>query len=70
MSRAASLVAIAVAAAVLASGAGAKTPLPAKPQGSGNEPTAGGGVMPGAPFTARYALAVLDISFDQIEIFL
>lgn len=70
MRRAASVIAVAVAATVLASAVGAKTPLPTKPQGSGNEPTAGGGVMPGAPFTARYALAVLDISFDQIEIFL
>lgn len=64
------LVLLAVAAALLSPAANAKTPLPTKAQGSGNEPTAGGGVMPGKPFTARYALAVLDISFDQIEIFL
>ena len=61
---------IAAAAVVLAPAALAKTPLPTKAQGSGNEPTAGGGVMPGAPFRAHYALAVLDISFDQIELYL
>jgi hypothetical protein len=64
------LVLLAVATALLSPAANAKTPLPTKAQGSGNEPTAGGGVMPGKPFTAHYALAVLDISFDQIELFL
>ena len=60
----------AVTAAVLASAASAKTPVPARAAGSGNEPTAGGGVMPGKPFAARDADAVLDISFDQIEIYI
>ena len=64
------LLVLAVAAALLSPAANAKTPLPTKAQGSGNEPTAGGGVMPGKPFAAHYALAVLDISFDQIEVFL
>jgi NADH:ubiquinone oxidoreductase subunit 3 (subunit A) len=60
----------AVAAALVAPAANAKTQLPTKAQGSGNEPTAGGGVMPGKPFTAHYALVVLDVTFDQIELFL
>ena len=60
----------AVAAALVTPAAHAKTPLPTKAQGSGNEPTAGGGVMPGTPVVARYALVVLDISFDQIELYL
>jgi hypothetical protein len=64
------LMVIAVAAGLLAPTAIAKTPLPTKSEGTGNEPTAGGGVMPGASFSARYAAAVLDISFDQIEIYL
>jgi NADH:ubiquinone oxidoreductase subunit 3 (subunit A) len=64
------LVLAAVAAALVVPAAHAKTPLPTKAQGSGNEPTAGGGVMPGKPFAAHYALVVLDISFDQIELFL
>jgi hypothetical protein len=64
------LVLLAVAAALLSPAASAKTPLPTKAEGSGNEPTAGGGVMPGKSFSAHYAVAVLDISFDQIEIYL
>jgi NADH:ubiquinone oxidoreductase subunit 3 (subunit A) len=64
------LVLLAVAAALAAPAANAKTPLPTKAQGSGNESTAGGGVMPGKPFTAHYALVVLDVTFDQIELFL
>jgi NADH:ubiquinone oxidoreductase subunit 3 (subunit A) len=64
------LVLAAVAAALVVPAAHAKTKLPTKAQGSGNEPTAGGGVMPGKPFAAHYALVVLDISFDQIELFL
>lgn len=58
-----------VAAALLAPVAVAKTPLPAGPEGTGSEPTAGGGVMPGKSFSAHYAVAVLDISFDQLEIY-
>ena len=64
------LVLLAVTAALAASAAHASTPVPTRPVGTGNEPTAGGGVMPGKPFVAHYALAVLDISFDQIEVFL
>ena len=56
--------------ALLAQSAAATTPLPPKAEGSGSEPTAGAAVMPGTPFTAHYAIAQLDISFDQIEIFL
>jgi len=63
------IAALAVAAAVVPA-ALASTPLPAKPQGSGNEPTAGGGTMAGKPFAAHDALAVLDVSFDQLEIYL
>ena len=61
---------LAVAAALAASTAYASTPLPTRAQGNGNEPTAGGGVMPGGRFAAHYALAALDSSFDQIELFL
>jgi len=64
------LILLAVAAALLSPAANAKTPLPAKQEGKGNEPTAGGGVMPGKSFTAHYAVALLDTSFDQIEIYL
>ena len=61
---------LAVATAALAAPASAKTPIPTRAAGSGNEPTAGGGVMPGKPFAAGDADAVLDISFDQIEIYI
>jgi hypothetical protein len=61
---------VAVAAALLVPTASAKTPIPTKAQGSGNEPTAGGGVMPGKPFAAHYAIVQLDITFDQLEVFL
>lgn len=45
-----------VGALVLVVGAAAKTPLPAKPQGAGREPTAGGGVIGGVPIRPRYAV--------------
>jgi hypothetical protein len=61
---------LAVAAAVIAPTAGAKTPIPTKAEGSGSEPTAGGGVMPGKAFTARDAVALLDTSFDEVEIYI
>jgi hypothetical protein len=56
--------------AVLASSAAAKTPVPSRPEGKGSEPTAGAGLIAGAPFHPRDALALLDISFDQVEIYL
>jgi len=59
---------VAAAAALLAPAALAKTPIPTKAQGSGSEPTAGGGVMPGTPFAAHDAVVQLDISFDQIQV--
>jgi len=64
------LVVLAVAAVVLTPAALAGTPLPTKQEGTGSEPTAGGGVMPGKTFSARYALAQLDTSFNEIEIYL
>lgn len=70
MRKAPLLAALAAASVALAPVAHASTPLPTKQQGTGSEPTAGGGVMPGKSFSARYALAVLDISFDEIEIYL
>jgi hypothetical protein len=57
-------------AACLAGAAAASTPIPNAAVGSGSEPTAGGGIISGKPFVARYALAQLDISFDQLEIYL
>jgi hypothetical protein len=48
----------------------ASTPIPAKAEGTGNEATTGGGVMLGQPFAAKYADAVLDISFDQLQIYI
>jgi hypothetical protein len=59
----------AVAASALAAGAVARTPLPASPQGTGKEPTAGGGVVAGTPFRARSAFAFQD-GFGDINIFL
>ncbi len=70
MGRVRAIIVLAVAAAVLAPAAVGKTPLPTAQQGTGSEPTAGGGVMPGKSFSAHYAVAVLDTSFDQIEIYL
>ena len=61
---------LAVATALLSPAASAKTPIPTKAEGSGSEPTAGGGVMPGKAFTARDAVALLDTSFDQVEIYI
>ena len=55
---------------VLAAAALASTPIPAGPIGAGTERTAGGGIMLGKPFSARYALAQLDTSFNQVEIYL
>jgi hypothetical protein len=64
------VVAAAAAAALLCSAAVAKTPIPAKQEGTGSEPTTGGGMMVGESFRARYAVALLDISFDQVEVYL
>jgi len=70
MRRVGLLVLLAVAAALLSSAAVAKTPLPLKQEGTGSEPTAGGGVMVGESFRARYAVALLDVSFDQLMVYL
>ena len=70
MRRARFLITIAAAALLLASAAFASTPLPTRAEGAGREPTAGGGVMPGGSFKAHYAIALLDISFNQIEVYL
>jgi hypothetical protein len=59
-----------VVAALVSPAALAKTPIPAKPEGTGSEPTAGGGLMPGGTFIARFAVALLDVSFDQLRIYL
>lgn len=59
-----------VAAAVLAAGAAAKTPLPAKPEGAGAEPTAGGGVMSGAPIRPRYAVIEYDALGNDLYLYL
>ncbi len=56
-------------ALVLVPAAAAKTPLPAKPQGSGNEPTAGGGIVSGKPFRAAWAAASPD-SFGDVAVYL
>ncbi len=70
MKRWISLAAVALATVALSASAVAKTPLPKRPEGSGSELTGGAGVIAGTPFRARYALALLDISFDQVEIYL
>jgi hypothetical protein len=54
---------------VLVPVAAAKTPLPAKPQGSGNEPTTGGGIMSGKPFKVVWAAATPD-DFGDVAIYL
>jgi hypothetical protein len=63
------LAAAALATGMLAAAAFASTPIPTSPQGSGSEPTAGGGSMLGQNFTARYAIAQLDIDFNQLQIY-
>ena len=68
--RPARLLAVAVlAAATLAAAALASTPIPTSAEGGGTEPTAGGGSMIGQTFTARYAIAQLDIDFSQLQIY-
>jgi hypothetical protein len=63
------LAAAALAAGTLVAAALAATPIPTSPEGSGSEPTAGGGSMLGQTFAARYAIAQLDISFNQLEVY-
>ena len=70
MPRVLPLVVLVVAMSIVSPAALAKTPLPTAAEGNGNEPTAGGGVMPGKAFSAHYALALLDISFNQLEVYL
>jgi len=48
----------------------AKTPLPSKPQGSGNEPTTGGGIMSGKPFKTVWAAASPDYDSSDVAIYL
>ena len=64
------VVAAVAAAALSCATAVAKTPIPAKQEGTGSEPTAGGGVIAGKSFRAGYAVALLDVSFDQVEVYL
>lgn len=59
-----------LATVAIAPAAWSSTPLPAKPSGNGTEPTAGGGTMAGKPFAPHAALAVFDISFKDIQIYL
>lgn len=47
-----------------------KTPLPAKPQGSGGEPTAGGGTIGGKPFHAVSAIAQYDVPGGDIYLYI
>ena len=70
MSKAAFGVVALTAALLLPSPAVAKTPTPARAEGPGGEATGGAGVMAGRSFRPRYALAVLDVSFEQLEIYL
>ena len=71
MSSARSSMLIAALAGLMAVGvASAATPIPTKAQGGGSEGTTGGGIMLGKPFTAKYADLVLDISFDQLQLYL
>jgi hypothetical protein len=61
---------VAVVTGVLAASALARTPLPSKAQGSGAEPTAGGGIVAGAPFAARSAIARYDTASGDIYVYL
>ena len=70
MLRLSALLFIAATVGLLASSAVAKTPIPTAPAGSGNEPTAGGGTVAGQNFKARYADVLLDVSFDQLQVYL
>jgi hypothetical protein len=66
-----SVVLLVIAATALAAPVAlAKTPIPTSAEGSGSEPTAGGGLFAGQSFKAGFADAVLDISFDQLEVFI
>jgi len=64
------LVLLALAAALPAAAARGKTPIPAKAEGSGSEPTSGGGTMAGESISPNFAVALLDITFDQLEVYL
>ena|SRR5581483_10100210 len=56
-------------AAVVAAAAAARTPLPARAQGTGTQPTSGGGSVAGAPFRVRSAYAFQD-GYGDINVFL
>jgi hypothetical protein len=61
---------IAAAALFVVPSAWPKTPLPAKPQGSGGEPTAGGGTIGSKPFHAVSAIAQYDVPGGDIYIYI
>ena len=48
----------------------AKTPLPIAPQGSGRDPTAGGGTIAGKPFRAVSAIAQYDVPGGDVYIYI
>lgn len=60
---------VVVAGVVVASALG-KTPLPSKAQGTGEQPTAGGGVVASVPFTARSALVQYDKASGDVYVYL
>src|SRR5262245_48429608 len=64
------LVLAAAVATLAASAALAKTPLPQHAQGTGKQPTAGGGVVGGAPFAARSALAQYDSRSGDVYVYI
>src|ERR1700690_1267642 len=70
MLRLSALLFIAGTVGLLASSAVAKTPIPTATAGNGSEPTAGGGTVAGQSFKAGYADVLLDISFDQLQVYL
>jgi hypothetical protein len=61
---------IAAAALCVVPSASPKTPLSAKPQGSGGEPTAGGGMIGGKPFHPVSAIAQYDVPGGDIYIYI
>ena len=64
------MLAAVIGVGVFAGAALANTPLPAKPQGTGAEPTAGGGVMKDVPIAARYAVMQVDSPGGDLNLYL